>query len=95
MPIIGLPATAKGGATSQIVPVQQPGAGVVTSAGDVHYIITEHGVAYLHGKSLCRRAEALDRRGGAPLPRRADGLVRLIQLAAFDNQISGWLQGFT
>jgi 4-hydroxybutyrate CoA-transferase len=31
----------------------------VTSRGDVHYVITEHGVAYLHGKTIRRRAEAL------------------------------------
>ena len=59
MPIIALPATAKGGAASRIVATLQPGAGVVTSRGDVHYVITEHGVAYLHGKSLRQRAEAL------------------------------------
>src|SRR5215472_7150319 len=59
MPIIALPATAKGGAASRIVPMLQPGAGVVTSRGDVHYVITEHGMAYLHGKSLRQRAEAL------------------------------------
>jgi acyl-CoA hydrolase len=34
-------------------------AGVVTSRGDVHYVITEHGVAYLHGKTIRQRAEAL------------------------------------
>jgi 4-hydroxybutyrate CoA-transferase len=44
---------------SRIVPRLQPGAGVVTSRGDVHYVITEHGVAYLHGKTLRQRAEAL------------------------------------
>jgi 4-hydroxybutyrate CoA-transferase len=59
MPIITLPATAKGGTVSRIVPRLQPGAGVVTSRGDVHYVITEHGVAYLHGKNLRQRAEAL------------------------------------
>jgi acyl-CoA hydrolase len=37
----------------------QPGAGVVTSRGDVHYVVTEFGVAYLHGKTLRQRAEAL------------------------------------
>jgi 4-hydroxybutyrate CoA-transferase len=58
-PIITLPSTAKGGAVSRIVPRLQPGAGVVTSRGDVHYVITEHGVAYLHGKTLRQRAEAL------------------------------------
>lgn len=59
MPMITLPATAKGGSVSRIVPRLQPGAGVVTSRGDVHYVITEYGVAYLHGKTLRQRAEAL------------------------------------
>lgn len=58
-PIIALPATAKGGAISRIVPVLDPGAGVVTSRADVHYVVTEHGIAYLHGKTLRERAEAL------------------------------------
>ena len=61
MPIITLPSTAKNGEVSRIVPRLQPGAGVVTSRGDVHYVITEHGVAYLHGKTLRQRAEALIR----------------------------------
>jgi acyl-CoA hydrolase len=59
LPMITLPATAKSGTVSRIVPRLQPGAGVVTSRGDVHYVITEHGVAYLHGKTLRQRAEAL------------------------------------
>lgn len=59
VPIIALPSTAKGGTVSRIVPVLEPGAGVVTSRGDVHYVVTEHGVAYLHGKTLRERAEAL------------------------------------
>ena len=58
-PIIALPSIAKNGTISKIVPHLKEGAGVVTSRGDVHYIVTEHGVAYLHGKSLRRRAEAL------------------------------------
>lgn len=58
-PIIALPATAKNDTISKIVPHLQEGAGVVTSRGDVHYVVTEFGVAYLHGKSLRRRAEAL------------------------------------
>jgi acyl-CoA hydrolase len=37
----------------------KPGAGVVTSRGDVHYVVTEHGVAYLHGKTLRERVESL------------------------------------
>lgn len=61
LPIITLPSTAKDGALSRIVPHLRQGAGVVTSRGDVHYVITEHGVAYLHGKNLRQRAEALIR----------------------------------
>jgi acyl-CoA hydrolase len=59
LPIIALPSTARNGTVSRIVPELQPGAGVVTSRGDVHYVITEHGVAYLHGKTLRQRVEAL------------------------------------
>jgi acyl-CoA hydrolase len=59
MPIIALPATACGGGISRIVNVLEPGAGVVTSRADVHYVVTEYGIAYLHGKSLRERAEAL------------------------------------
>ena len=59
MPIIALPSTAKDGTVSRIVPTLRPGAGVVTSRGDVHYVVTEYGVAYLHGKNIRQRAEAL------------------------------------
>jgi 4-hydroxybutyrate CoA-transferase len=59
VPIIALSATAKDETLSRIVPTLKPGAGVVTSRGDVHYVITEFGVAYLHGKNLRQRAEAL------------------------------------
>ncbi len=58
-PIIALNSTARNGAVSRIVPVLNPGAGVVTSRADVHYIVPEHGIAYLHGKTLRQRAEAL------------------------------------
>jgi GNAT superfamily N-acetyltransferase len=58
-PIIALPSTAQGGTTSRIVPHLSEGAGVVTTRGDVHYVVTEYGVAYLHGKSLRERATAL------------------------------------
>ncbi len=58
-PIIALPSTAKGGTVSRIVPTLSEGAGVVTTRGDVHYVVTEYGVAYLHGKSLRERATAL------------------------------------
>jgi acyl-CoA hydrolase len=59
VPIIALPSTAREGTVSRIVPVLRPGAGVVTSRGDVHYVVTEFGVASLHGKTLRQRAEAL------------------------------------
>lgn len=59
LPIIALPSTAMHGDVSRIVPVLEPGAGVVTSRGDVHYVVTEHGIAYLHGKTLRERAQAL------------------------------------
>ncbi len=58
-PIIALPSTAKGGEVSRIVPHLKKGAGVVTSRGDAHYIATEYGVAYLHGKSIRERARKL------------------------------------
>ena len=58
-PIIAIPSTAKDGAVSRIVPHLTEGAGVVTTRGDVHYIVTEFGIAYLHGKSIRLRALAL------------------------------------
>jgi len=58
-PIIALPSTAKDGKVSRIVDVLEPGSGVVTSRADVHYVVTEHGVADLYGKSLRERAQAL------------------------------------
>src|SRR6266536_1890838 len=58
-PIIAISSTAKGGTISRIVPMLSPGAGVVTSRGLVRYVVTEYGVAYLHGKSIRERAQAL------------------------------------
>lgn len=57
--IIALPSTAKGGTVSRVVSRLSAGAGVVTTRGDVHYVVTEHGIAYLHGKSVQERALAL------------------------------------
>ena len=57
--IIALPSTAKDGTVSRIVSTLSDGAGVVTTRGDVHYVVTEFGVAYLHGKSVQERAIAL------------------------------------
>jgi acyl-CoA hydrolase len=58
-PIIAVSSTAKDGTISRIVPMLSPGAGVVTSRGLVRYVVTEFGVAYLHGKSIRERAKAL------------------------------------
>jgi len=58
-PIIALPSTAKNETISRIVPMLRPGAGVVTTRADVHYVVTEYGVAYLHGKNLRQRVQEL------------------------------------
>jgi acyl-CoA hydrolase len=58
-PIIALPSTAKGGTVSRIVPTLSPGSGVVTSRGDVRYVVTEYGVADLYAKSTRKRVRAL------------------------------------
>ncbi|EGO65184.1 acetyl-CoA hydrolase/transferase [Acetonema longum DSM 6540] len=57
--IIALPATASGGRISRITCELDRGAAVSTSRNDVHYIVTEYGVANLRGKSLRERAKAL------------------------------------
>ena len=57
-PITVLPSTAAdkdGKIVSRIVPFLQPGSGVVITRGDVHYVVTEWGIAYLHGKSIRER----------------------------------------
>jgi 4-hydroxybutyrate CoA-transferase len=59
-PIIALPSTTKNG-VSRIVPRLKDGAGVVTSRGDIHYVVSEFGVASLHGKSVRERARELIR----------------------------------
>jgi len=57
-PIIAIASTAKNG-ESKIVPFLKQGAGVVTTRGHIHYVVTEYGVAYLFGKNLKQRAQAL------------------------------------
>ncbi|MBS3772764.1 MAG: GNAT family N-acetyltransferase [Candidatus Thermoplasmatota archaeon] len=57
--IIALPSTAKNGDVSRIVPFLKEGAGVTLTRGDVHYVVTEYGSAYLHGKNIRERAVAL------------------------------------
>ena len=58
-PIIALPSTALDGNMSRIKPHLTDGAGVVTTRGDVHYVVTEYGIAYLHGKTVRERTMAL------------------------------------
>lgn len=57
--IIAMPSTAGRGKVSRIVPVLDEGAAVTTSRNDVHYIVTEYGIASLRGKTLKDRAKAL------------------------------------
>ena len=58
-PIIVLPSTAQNGSISRIVAHLEEGAGVTTPRGDVHFVVTEYGVAELHGKSIMQRALAM------------------------------------
>lgn len=58
-PVIAFTSTAKNGEFSRIVPYLKKGAGVTTTRGDVHYIVTEYGIADLHGKSIRERARSL------------------------------------
>ena len=57
--ILAIPSTAEGGETSRIVPTLSEGAGVTLTRGDVHYVVTEYGIAYLHGKNTRERAMEL------------------------------------
>jgi acyl-CoA hydrolase len=57
-PIMALSSRTKR-AISRIVPFLKPGAGVVTTRGHIHYVVTEYGIAYLYGKNLLQRAKAL------------------------------------
>lgn len=57
--IIALESTAKSGTISRIVPMLNPGAGVVTSRADIHYVVTEYGIANLHGMNMKQRLKAL------------------------------------
>ena len=57
--VIALASTAKSGTISRIVSCLALGSGVVTTRGDVHYIVTEYGIAQLYGKTVRERAQAL------------------------------------
>jgi acyl-CoA hydrolase/RimJ/RimL family protein N-acetyltransferase len=57
--ILAIPSTAKDGTVSRIVPFLKEGAGVTLHRGDVHYVVTEYGIAYLRGKNVRERAMEL------------------------------------
>lgn len=57
--IIAIPSTASKGTLSRIVPLIKEGSAITTSRNDVHYVVTEYGIADLRGKSLRERAKAL------------------------------------
>ncbi len=57
--ILTMPSTGKAGEVSRIVPFLDRGAGVTLNRGDIHYVVTEFGIAYLHGKNIRERAMAL------------------------------------
>ncbi len=54
--ILAMPSTAEDESISRIVPFLQEGAGVTLNRGDIHYVVTEYGIAYLHGKNVRERA---------------------------------------
>ncbi len=54
--ILALPSTSRDGKFSRIVPQISPGAGVTLNRGDIRYVVTEYGIAYLHGKNIRERA---------------------------------------
>ncbi len=57
--ILALASTAEGGKVSRIVPFLREGEGVTLNRGDIHYVVTEYGIAYLHGKNIRERAMEL------------------------------------
>ncbi len=57
--ILTLPSTAENGRVSRIVPFLSEGAGVTLNRGDIYYVVTEYGIAYLHGKNIRERAMEL------------------------------------
>jgi acyl-CoA hydrolase/GNAT superfamily N-acetyltransferase len=57
--ILALQSTARNGTVSRIVPYLSPGAGVTLNRGDIHYVVTEYGICYLHGKNIRERAMSL------------------------------------
>jgi len=57
--ILAMPSTAERGEITRIVPFLKEGAGITLTRGDIHYVVTEYGIAYLHGKNIRERAMQL------------------------------------
>lgn len=57
--ILAMLSTTRNDEASRIVPALKEGAGVTLTRGDLHYVVTEYGIAYLHGKNIRERAMAL------------------------------------
>jgi acyl-CoA hydrolase/RimJ/RimL family protein N-acetyltransferase len=57
--ILAIQSTAQGGEVSRIVPFLKEGSGVTLNRGDVHYVVTEYGIAYLHGRNIRERTMEL------------------------------------
>ena len=81
-PIIALPSITATG-ISKIVGSLKPGAGVVTTRGHAHYIVTEYGVAYLYGKNMRQRGKSADR-NCAPKPSRSIGTCCLQSVHSYE-----------
>jgi acetyl-CoA hydrolase len=76
LPIIALPSTAKGDSISRISPMLPEGSGVTTTRNDVHYVVTEYGVASLYGKTIRQRTRELI---NIAHPRFRDDLIQAAQ----------------
>ncbi|HOO70828.1 MAG TPA: GNAT family N-acetyltransferase [Spirochaetota bacterium] len=57
--ILVIQSTARNGEVSRIVPFLDSGAGVTMNRGDIHYVVSEYGIAYIHGKNIRERAMSL------------------------------------
>ena len=78
---------------SRIVPLLKPGAGVVTSRGDVHYVVTEYGVAHLFGRSLRERAERLIAHRAPEVPGGAGEGGEGAEAAVGETRVRGGAEG--
>jgi len=89
--IMVLPSTTEDGKISRIVPYHSPGSGVVVTRGDIHYVVTEYGIAYVHGKSIRDRAMMLI---NIAIPTLDDELLAAAKKTGLHLQRSGIAGGF-